>query len=241
MATMYDSVNAQSIPADAQVAAGYVDGSWPSFNAVVQRTPNAQHVSITTRSTHGVRVCDVESGDDTPQQGAQWAKDEIAAGRRPTLYCNRSTWFACVSALQAVGVAQGDVDWWIADWTGLPHLLSGTVATQYANDVSGCDLSLTNGVWPMQAQFQMDPVTFDSPAIAYLAWPHGGFYLLSEKGGIYAFGGAPFLGTADGQRFFAGRTAARLDYMAAGSVSGYAEGYVITDTAGETYRFDGHH
>ena len=146
MATMYDSTDALAIPDDAEVAAGYTDGHFVNFAAVVARTPNAQHVSITVTGLPASTVCDCESGDLTPLDAARWAKVEQRAGRRPTIYCSKDSQQAVLVALASVGAAP--VDWWLADWTGSPHLLGGTVATQYAHDVNGCDLSVTDGVWP---------------------------------------------------------------------------------------------
>jgi hypothetical protein len=64
---------------------------------------------------------------------------------------------------------------------------------------------------------------------------HGtGSWVLGTDGGIYAVRGAPFLGSAAGQSYFAGRTAATLkDYTAANGTAGYT----ITATSGETYNY----
>lgn len=147
MATMYDSINPDAIPADAELCAGYVDGRWPSYQGMVARFGRNRVVSITVTGEPGARVADVERGDLTPQQAAIWAKNELAAGRRPTIYTNLSTWDACKQALQAQGIDPSRVDWWIAR-PGPAELVPGTVATQYAFDVNGCDLSITDGSWP---------------------------------------------------------------------------------------------
>lgn len=154
---MYDSTDVLAIPETAKVAAGYVDGAFANFAAVVARTPNAQHVAITVTGRPANTVCDCETGDLTPLDAARWARVEQRAGRRPTIYCSRNLQQAVMVALASVGAAP--VDWWLADWTGVPHLIPGTVATQYANDVAGCDLSLTNGLWPAPTPDPVDTGT----------------------------------------------------------------------------------
>lgn len=148
--TMYDSVTAADIPAHAEAVAGYSDGLYDDYAALVARFPGKPVVSITTRAAAGARVCDVETGDSTPAQGAQWAKAEIGAGRRPTLYYSASMGTPVRDALMAEGVNPADVDFWAADWTGTPHMLLGSVATQYADPrTSGghYDLSLATEAW----------------------------------------------------------------------------------------------
>lgn len=68
------------------------------------------------------------------------------------------------------------------------------------------------------------------PVCAVLAAPGGGFWGLGPDGGVFAFLGAPFYGSAAGQPYFAGRKAARLESHPTG-------GYTIVATSGETYHF----
>ncbi len=154
MATMYDAVDVAAIPADATVVAGYIDGNWPTFDALVKAFPDARHVSIATGTTGGAgaMVADCETGDFTPQSAAHWAKGEIDTGRRPCIYYARSNAAAVGAALKAAGVPIGAVDYWVADWTGSAHLLAGSVATQWASPSTGSggnfDVSETAEDWP---------------------------------------------------------------------------------------------
>jgi hypothetical protein len=151
MGTMYDAVDVAAIPKDAEIVAGYIDGNWPTYNEVVTTFPDAQHVSITVKGAPGARVADCESGDLKPQTAAGWAKSEIAAGRRPCIYYSRAAAPAVTAALQAAGVPLGEVDYWVADWTGTAHVVPGSVATQWADPPKSggnFDISETVDPWP---------------------------------------------------------------------------------------------
>jgi len=189
---MIDSVTPAAIPRGTPVVAGYVDGpygpsdpfhsgwnadSWAQF-------PGSQMVTITTLGAAGARVYDIESGDGTPSQGAAWARREIAAGRRPTLYCSLSVW-AGLKALAPTGV-----DYWIAHYDGIPNVPAGAVAKQYAQNVPGLgghniDRSVTNGVWPGQpAPPAPKPQPVQEDAMSFIAGDAtaGGEYLIFEGG-----------------------------------------------------------
>ncbi len=56
----------------------------------------------------------------------------------------------------------------------------------------------------------------------------GGSWLLGRDGGVFAFDGARFLGSAAGKPYFAGRTAAQLEVTADGR-------YVVVASSGERY------
>jgi hypothetical protein len=148
MATMYDAVDVSNIPKDATIVAGYVDGRYANFNELVNTFPDAQHVSITVTGSPWAMVADIEGGDLTPAEGAAWAKRAIAEGHRPTLYCSQSEWTAVIGALGGFG-PRGipDVDFWIAEWTGIRHRIAGTVATQWSSSET-FDISETDGIWP---------------------------------------------------------------------------------------------
>lgn len=148
--TLYDSTNVADIPETAEAVAGYVDGQYRNLAELTARFPDKPVISITVTGIGGVRVADVETGDLTPMQGAEWAKAEIAAGRRPTLYYARATGQAIAACLNGALVDPFAVDYWVADWTGDPHLIKGSVATQYADPTTSgghYDLSLAEESW----------------------------------------------------------------------------------------------
>lgn len=79
-ARMADSVDVEAMPWGLSAYAGYVDGAWPTFAAVVQRFyPHAHCVSITT--TGGLAaVLDCEPGDVWPTEHAvAWLEERLAA------------------------------------------------------------------------------------------------------------------------------------------------------------------
>jgi hypothetical protein len=154
---MYDTTDPAAIPATApvpQLVAGYVDGQWPTYQALKAKYPAAVPVSITTGTRPGAEVCDCETGDATPSRAATWAANEHMAGRRPTIYMSYALW-ATVRAQVDDRSLRGDVDYWVADYPAVKPAdpvippawaVLGCVAWQYA-DVGYADLSVVNDTW----------------------------------------------------------------------------------------------
>lgn len=74
------------------------------------------------------------------------------------------------------------------------------------------------------------------PIVASLACPTGGAWLLGDDGSVYAFGGAPFEGGANGKAYFVGRSAARLELPTAAEVWA-GNHYAVIATSGERYAY----
>jgi hypothetical protein len=90
--TMYDSVNANSIPAGALYAAYYVDGAYANYQAIRNRCPHAHLFSITVRGG-AADCCDSETGDLSVAQTETWIADRLAGGHyRPCAYANLDRW-----------------------------------------------------------------------------------------------------------------------------------------------------
>jgi hypothetical protein len=150
---MYDSTNAADIPSNAALILVYIDGAYKTDVSVRQRFPNAQLVTVTTSpiGSLSAQVYDCEPGNGTANQSAQWARNKIARGERPCIYCSRvgSPNYGWSWVKQALGPDLSKVDFGIADYTGQPHLIPGSVFTQYVTyPVQNYDVSMTNGVWP---------------------------------------------------------------------------------------------
>jgi hypothetical protein len=88
----------------------------------------------TNGSNPRAAALDVEPGDATPAAAAQWAWHKLhdAAGQVAIIYTMRSEWPATQAAIAALPAAmQHQVRWWIADPTGVPHVVPGAQATQW--------------------------------------------------------------------------------------------------------------
>jgi hypothetical protein len=93
----------------ATMGAGYGDGSASAWTSAewVALTAVAQPVTITVTGEAGRDVADVENGDLTPAQGAQWARAAHLAGRFPVLYVNRSNKAAVITEAAKLGLGLG--------------------------------------------------------------------------------------------------------------------------------------
>jgi len=149
---MYDSVNANSVPAGADLYAGYVDGNYANVDQLRRRFPHRTIVTVTVIGLPGANVCDCETGDLTPEHAARWASNEIHAGRKPTIYCNASTWPAVRERVRAYGIT-GKVSYWIAQYDGRADIPAGAIAKQYLGDHPNghggtYDASIVADHWP---------------------------------------------------------------------------------------------
>lgn len=237
MTTMFDVVDPAKAPPSGDIYAGYIDGRYRSAGPLFARFPNAKHVTITVLGTAGAVVADCEPGDLTPQSAAAWARREVDAGRRPTIYCSTASRAVVTDALSGQGLRLGiDVDWWEAHYDNTPSLTPGSVAKQYAS-TNDYDTSVTNGSWPGRNVMpeHQPPYVFE-PVVADCGWPGGGALMVAADGSVYAVGGAPFYGgpneNQDGENWKGGnREAASI----VADLDG--KGYTVTDTAGEEYTY----
>ncbi len=145
MTTLYDSTDPTQIPKDAPMVAGYVGGRWTTWGQLAQLFPDAVRISIAIDSSEDADVLDVEQGDAVPSDVPAWVERQRARGADPTVYCSRvSMWPAVQAAVGAVGIAPPH--YWVADYTGVAHLVPGSAATQWT-DAGLYDISETDGVW----------------------------------------------------------------------------------------------
>ena len=120
------------IPAGQPVAT-YADGGYAVNPANVASRSHVTWID-TNGSDPKAAVLDVEPGDATPQQAAQWTWNKLhtAAGQIAVIYTYRSDWPATQAAIATLPQAmQHQVRWWIADPTGVPHVVPGAQATQW--------------------------------------------------------------------------------------------------------------
>jgi len=143
---MYDSVNVNSIPANAQMVAGYVDGRYANLHLLRGRFPHAVIVGIAVRShTDDGQVLDVEKGDATRIEALSWVQMRRRAGADPSVYVDASQWDAVRNVFQDAGIPEPH--YWIAHWDGVVSIPKGAVAKQFESN-SGYDTSVTSTYWP---------------------------------------------------------------------------------------------
>jgi hypothetical protein len=140
---MQDSTTPDSIPADAQAIAGYVNGAkseWPANAWGRFTTKYVRHIDVLAAGVGD--VLDVETGDATPGEARGWLEEYWANPRSewwPALYCNKSTWAEMGEQVKGVNFVL-----WLADPTSIPHIIPGSQATQYAWDgTNNIDYSVT--------------------------------------------------------------------------------------------------
>jgi hypothetical protein len=128
---IYDSVTPSAIPAHRMIAT-YATGGF----AVPASQVAGRHVLwIDTRGTDPqAAALDVEPGDATPAIAAQWAWHKLSAtpGAVARIYTMISEWPAVKAAVAGLPHRmRSHVRYWIADPTGVPHIVPGASATQW--------------------------------------------------------------------------------------------------------------
>jgi hypothetical protein len=129
---VYDSVTPGSLPSS-QPAAVYADGAYAAAASEV-----SGHHSLLWIDTNGsdpnANALDVEPGDATPASAAQWVQAHLSKQPHSVaiIYTMRSDWSAVLGAVGGLpSWEQSHVRYWIADPTGVPHVVPGSSATQW--------------------------------------------------------------------------------------------------------------
>ncbi len=129
---IYDSTTPSAIPAHRN-AAVYATGSYAASPSQVTGRDKVLWIDTTGGDRHA-SVLDVEPGDATPASAASWAKSRLAADPHAVarLYTFRNEWPAVQAAVHTLPQGmQSRIRWWIADPTGVPHIVPGSAATQW--------------------------------------------------------------------------------------------------------------
>jgi hypothetical protein len=129
---IWDSVTPSSLPAG-HAAAVYANGAYAASPAQV-----AGHKTLlwidTNGTNPGANVLDVEPGDATPAGAAAWAQQRLAThpGSVAIIYTMLSQWQQVKNHVAHLPRAQqANVRYWIADPTGVDHIVPGASATQW--------------------------------------------------------------------------------------------------------------
>jgi hypothetical protein len=129
---MYDSVTPSAIPGGKAVAT-YADGPYAASPAALHGH-NVTWIDTNGTDPAGATVLDVEPGDATPAGAAAWAAHRLDTHPHATavIYTMRSEWAAAQASIAGLPHwQQHHVRWWIADPTGIPHVVPGSNATQW--------------------------------------------------------------------------------------------------------------
>ena len=130
--TIYDSVHPSAFPSKKTVAI-YATGNYAAQPSEVAGQKSVMWIDITGRD-YAASVLDVEPGDATPAVAAAWAQHRLSANSHALarIYTMRSEWGAVVSAVSHMKKSMRDrIRWWIADPTGVRHIVPGSSATQW--------------------------------------------------------------------------------------------------------------
>jgi hypothetical protein len=129
---LYDSVKPSTIPSG-ESAAVYVNGKYAASSGQV-----AGHHSVLWIDTNGsdpaADVLDVEPGDATPAGAAQWVQQRLSAHPNAVaiVYTMLNDWQQVKDDVGALPARmQSQVRYWIADPTGVSHIVPGANATQW--------------------------------------------------------------------------------------------------------------
>ena len=129
---LYDSVSPRAIPHGPQVAT-YVNGSYAASASDVAGRGHVLWIDTNGSDTHA-DVLDVEPGDATPAGAASWVQARVNADHNAIaiVYTMQSEWQAVKDNVAALPRwVQSHVRYWIADPTGVPHVVPGSNATQW--------------------------------------------------------------------------------------------------------------
>lgn len=128
---IYDSVTPAAIPSH-HIIATYATGNYAVSPAQVAGR-RVMWIDI-TGTDPAAAILDVEPGDATPSLAASWAWHRLTANPRSLarIYTMRSEWPAVQAAVATLPPRmRSRIRWWIADPTGIPHIVPGSDATQW--------------------------------------------------------------------------------------------------------------
>lgn len=129
---IYDSVLPGSIPAG-KVAAAYADGMYKASRAQLAGHRSVLWIDI-NGSDPAANVLDVEPGDATPAAAARWVQKRLSSQPNSVaiVYTMKAEWQQVKADMAALpGWMRSKVRYWIADPTGVPHVVPGASATQW--------------------------------------------------------------------------------------------------------------
>jgi hypothetical protein len=129
---IYDSVIPSAIPSHRMVAT-YATGPYAVSPGQVSGRGPVMWIDV--RGTdYRASALDVEPGDATPYVAAIWAWHRLSTYPNAIahIYTMRSEWPSVQAACATLPASmRSRIRWWIADPTGVPHIVPGSDATQW--------------------------------------------------------------------------------------------------------------
>ena len=138
---MLDSVDVNEIakvdPSPAAVA-GYVNGSFANFDAMVKRYPKAHHLSISVAgiTTAHARCVDVEPSDATNETALVWLNHHEHK-RKPIIYTSLSNAEPLKRFLAAHGWPRSKYLLWTAHYTFRKHICTSRCGFGFTGKADG--------------------------------------------------------------------------------------------------------
>lgn len=129
---IYDSVNPAAIPSGKAVAV-YANGAYEASGAAIAGRSNVMWIDVHGTNTNA-NALDVEPGDATPAEAAAWVEAKLTKDPSSTavVYTFKADWGTVQADINALPDGMSShVKYWIADPTGVPHILPGAAATQW--------------------------------------------------------------------------------------------------------------
>ena len=129
---IYDSVTPASVPWGKSVAA-YANGNFRASVSDVAHHNNVLWIDVNGGRSDAM-VLDVEPGDATPAGAANWVRARLNSHRDSIaiVYTFRAAWPSVKHHVRGLpSWMRSRVHYWIADPTGVPHVIPGSSATQW--------------------------------------------------------------------------------------------------------------
>jgi peptidoglycan hydrolase-like protein with peptidoglycan-binding domain len=148
---MADSIYPANLPDGYDCYLGYADGKWPTAAALRARFPGTPVISLTVAGGATVADgCDIEAGDLTVVEGAEWASWRLATAptEKPALYASASRVAGLIAELASLGVGRNKVRILSAHYAGAHVCGPGACAypqadgTQWTDQAAGLNGSM---------------------------------------------------------------------------------------------------
>lgn len=172
--TMFDNVAVGAIGVGDEEA-GYVNGRWPTYSAVVARFPGKPVLSIAVTADVRAAALDIETGDANNAQAAGWYHGWTPGlVSKPILYTSASNVPALIEAMAADGIGRAEYYIWSAHYTGVAHICSPVChfgnwnadLTQWTDKIGGDESLVQDYVFaPVPAPAPPAPAPLASPVV----------------------------------------------------------------------------